>query len=218
MRLLLAAAAVVLAAASAPAQCPGGVCPLPGGFYAAPQYRLAPQYPFAGPGQAPRLAPPVAAVPARPSPDHELWLEGGQFTWKLKAGRPAPQPMEPAVPADVVQLHRDTLAAKNGPPGVAQAEPRKHGGLFYRTVRNRAERQLADKLVKEKGYKPAEARVKAQQLVADLDDHTIDVVGERLAGVKEGIGDGRLIDWLIENREAILELIKFIVTLLAMFA
>ena len=202
--------ALTLFAAPAAAQCQNGVCAVPG----AVGYKLPPAppgYHYAVPGQP-------NAIPPQPSGDSELWFEGGRYVWKVKAGVAVPKAMEPGVPADIVKMYKDGLAKKAEGPAVVGAEPKMHGGLFYRTVRSRAERTLADKLVSEKGYKPADARAEAKKLVASLDDRTIDVIGRRLANIKEGLGDGTFIDWLIDHKAEILELVKFIVSLLMMFA
>lgn len=245
LRFVLAAAALAVAATAADAQlvrrgqpqsCPDGKCPLPAA-------------PLAGPGQAPQLAPPTCpggvcpfagpglASPAgvyaspgpAPGPDHELWLEGGRLTWKLKAGRPAPRAMPAAhdVPAAVVEMHRDSLARSAGPPA-AGAEPRMHCREFYRVVRSRAEAELPDRLVGEKGYAAAAARAKARELVASLDDRTIDECGARAAGITEGVGGGpgaggpgplqRLVDWIIANPDKIAKLVRTVISLLVLFA
>lgn len=173
-----------------------------------------------------QLTPPggVYASPGpAPSPDHELWLENGQLVWKVKAGVAVPKVMPPGIPDDIVKMYR----AKG--PAVVQADKPMHNGLFYRMVRNRAEKQFADKLVKEKGYTPADARAKAKAMIADLDDRTIDVIGKRLAGITEGVGGGdgvdvsgagpleRLIDFIIANPDKIAKLIETILMLLMLF-
>jgi len=121
--------------------------------------------------------------------------------------QPQPPPVEKKADADP----KEPLAAE------AAADAPKHGGLFYRTVRNRAETKLAAELVAKRGYKKADARAAAKAMIDDLDERSIDAYAAHV-GVKQGIGDGGFLKWLSEHREEILALIEFIVKLLMTFA
>ena len=57
-------------------------------------------------------------------------------------------------------------------------------------------------------------RDKARKLVDTLSNESVDVYAAHVQ-IKEGIGDGKILDWLLDHREEILALIKLIVSLLA---
>lgn len=136
-------------------------------------------------------------MPSKPATgEFELWLENGQLVYK-----PVPKVMEsptPAVPKELIASF-----------GAKSAAQRMHGDRAYRIIRAFSERQLADEAVK-RGYKPAEARTKARELVGKLTDANIDDVGVKMAGVSEGIGDGVVgdrIDNIIRIIDAIMKLL-----------
>lgn len=144
-------------------------------------------------GTAYSLSGAVYADPgAAPSANHELHLQGNKLVWVPRSAS-APQAMErPRVPAP-------KFAAE---PSTARDS---HGRLFYRVVKDRAYGQLVDR-----GVQPAKAR----KLVDTLSHESIDTYADHV-GVSQGIGDGKILDWLIDHREEILALIKLIVSLLA---
>lgn len=182
MRLMLTALVLALAASTADAQ----VFPRRG----QPQQSCP-----GGVCQAPGLSGALTA-PASPGPGYELWLENGQLVYK-----PVPKVMEAASPA----VPKELIASF----GAKSAARPMHGDRAYRIIRAFSERQLADEAVK-RGYKPAEARQKARELVGKLTDSNIDDVGVKMAGVSEGIGDGVVgdrIDNIIRIIDAIMKLL-----------
>ena len=138
--------------------------------------------------QAPGLSG-VLTAPASPGPGYELWLENGQLVYK-----PVPKVMEAAAPVPPPKFAANPEAASD-----------RHGRLFYRVVKDRVFGQLVDRGV---------PRDKARRLVDTLSNESVDVYAAHVQ-IKEGIGDGKILDWLLDHREEILALIKLIVSLLA---
>ena len=130
-------------------------------------------------------------MPSKPAAgEFELWLEDGRLVYK-----PVPKVMEAASPA----VPAPKFAAN------PEAASDRHGRLFYRVVKDRVFGQLVDRGV---------PRDKARKLVDTLSNESVDVYAAHVQ-IKEGIGDGRILDWLLDHREEILALIKLIVSLLA---
>lgn len=207
MRLILAVAsvAVLALASSADAQvfprrstgpqyqqqnCPGGVCPaVPGAAIA--------NSPFT-------IAPTAAPIPfgQPPTPNHEWGMTDLGPGWKLKAVA-LPQKMES--PVAVTVPDPTAVPAPKFVEAPSSARDR-HGRLFYRRVVD----QSYFGLVNEKGMD----RTRARLLVESLSHESIDTYGDAV-GIKAGIGDGKLLDWLYEHREQIIALVKLIISLLA---
>lgn len=143
---------------------------------------------------APLTSPLTAPIGSPPSSAHE-WgvIPGYGYGWKLKTME-SPKTMEaaPNVPAPKFAMEPSTGRDA-------------HGRLFYRVVKDRAYGQLVDRGV---------PKDKARKLVDTLSHESIDVYAQHV-GISQGIGDGKLIDWLIDHRTEILALIKLIVSLLA---
>lgn len=115
-----------------------------------------------------------------------------------------------AVPSAAVLIAVPKAMEKpNVPAPKFMAEPStgkdRHGRLFYRVVKDRAYGQLVDR-----GVQP----VKARKLVDTLAHESIDDYADHVH-ISQGIGDGKLLDWIIDHREELLALIKLIVSLLA---
>lgn len=208
MRLMLTALVLVLAASTADAQlfprrgqsvpqqnCPGGVCPAPSAPFSAT--------PFAAPQNCPGGICPTAGAPSgavyadpgpAPSANHELHLVGGRLVWVAKPAA-VPRVMEapPGVPAP--KFVESPSSARD-----------KHGRMFYRHIVDRSYRGLVDR-----GIAPDKAR----KLVESLSHESIDVYGDHV-GISGKIGDGGLLQWLIDHQEQIAALIKLIISLLAL--
>lgn len=212
MRTLSLAAVLLLAGPSFGQPCPNGQCPVPQrgvlvqqpqrfafpqsvGQY--PQVRqscgpqgclTAPQQPFVGPPS--QLGPtPVGACP------------GPGFQWAHLPGIGWGWVDQPTLARSVPQVMPQ---AAGDDPQAAGAGKRDRGRLFYLVVRNRAEDRLVEKGV---------ARDEAKRMVAGLSDQGIDGLADQCQ-IARGLGDGRLLDWILEHKEQIKALIEFIVGLL----
>jgi hypothetical protein len=145
---------------------------------------------------------PLVSPGPAPSANHELHLQGNRLVWVAKAtATPKVAAATPDVPKEIIASYGEKSSGKP-----------MHGERAYRIIRAIAERQLADEAVR-KGYKPAEARAKAKELVGKLTDSNIDDIGVKMAGIKESIGDGVVGD-RIDN---ILRIIDAIMKLLMLF-
>lgn len=129
-------------------------------------------------------------MPSKPATgEFELWLENGQLVYK-----PVPKVMEAAAPIPPPKFAANPEAASD-----------RHGRLFYRVVKDRVFGQLVDRGV---------PRDKARKLVDTLSNESVDVYAAHVQ-IKEGIGDGKILDWIIDHKDQILALVKLIVSLLA---
>lgn len=192
-------------------QCPGGVCPIIIG--------------------QPVPASPDTPIGTAPTPNHEWgWIDGHGYGWRFKkeywdsiTKGPETIPVKvgggcgckcPCCPN--CDCCGDECPAKK-PVTVTGDEP-VHGELFYAVVKGKVEVELTKKLMKEKGLKFRDAKKKAKELVDTLNTKTIDLKAKEI-GVVQAIGDGGFLDWLKNGGlEKIMELVKMIVMLLAMFA
>jgi len=125
-----------------------------------------------------------------PSANHELHLQGNRLVWVAKVG--APVATAPPVPAPKFTANPES-------PGD------RHGRMFYRVVKDRAYGQLVERGV---------PKDKARKLVDTLSNESIDVYAQHVQ-IAGQIGDGKILDWLIDHRAEIIALIKLIVSLLA---
>lgn len=145
--------------------------------------------------QPPSNCPGGVCLPASPGAEYELWNIDGKYIYKLKPGAAAPKAMEAASP----KLPAPKFAAN------PEAASDRHGRMFYRVVKDRVFGQLVDRGV---------PREKARKLVDTLSNESVDVYAAHVR-ISEGIGDGKILDWLIDHRAEILALIELIVKLLA---
>lgn len=213
MRTLSVLALLALLALSAPAlgqPCPNGQCPVPqrGVVVQQPQQWAFPQsvgqYPvqqcgpqgcFAAPQQF--VGPPVVQQQPRTYPYQDVEvIDGVPRVITVTGFRDVdvPQVMPSAKP----------IPAAGDDQQAAGAGKRERGRLFYLVVRNRAEDRLVEKGV---------SRDEAKRMVAGLSDPGIDGLADQCQ-IARGIGDGRLLDWILEHKEQIKALIEFIVSLL----
>lgn len=154
------------------------------------------QYPVLAAPQSPLTATPVGNPPG---PDFE-WksLPGIGYGW-VQVPADAPLPPIPGISG--------APAPKFDGPNVVEGRNGKHGRLFYHTVRTHVYRGLVDK-----GTPPVRAKQLVEALSVESIDAYADHVGIKVSG---GIGDGKLLQWLVDHKEQILALIKFIIGLLA---
>lgn len=163
--------------------------------------------------------PPVGMKP--PSDKHEwkyfpdLKVHGWDFKDEAKGAKvtaaPAPKAKskvdEPPAPPVAAPFGLNLPAPKFNDSTASDYKPL-HGKIFYRVVRD----NVYHKLVHEKGMKPDEAR----KLVESMSAESIDTYGKAVGiNAVGGIGDGKILDWIVAHKDQIIALIKLIVSLLA---